>query len=444
MTQRLPNPGGDVGNWGDILNAFLEVSHNGDGTLASNSVGTSQIASSAVTSAQLDAPTQSAITKANSSVQTVNSISPSGGNVSLTAANINAIPSSQLSAASGVAQLDGTSKLVSAQIPTTVSNAVTKANSSVQTVNNASPDGSGNVSLTASSVSAIPSSALGALSGVAQLDGTGKLTSGQIPVSVSAAIQVEQNGSYTQGQVYVGVDSPGALSNASVWINPSSASPDIQELRYQLNVLSDKPAGFWLLNEAIGLPQDASGNGNHVTSLTGTPTYNGVASGMTFTAAGAVILSVPSATSLNMGDIWTIEAWVKPINDTSSKGILGKGTGASYAFMESGAGSNNIPVLCKDDSTGIVFGSTIVPSDGNWHHMVFTKSGVNANLYMDGTLNNSTTSASVTTISNSSPLTIAAYSSSDNSYFGGGLKWISYYPTVLAANRVYAHYQAGS
>jgi hypothetical protein len=30
---RLPQPGGDSGNWGDILNAFLQVEHNGDGSL---------------------------------------------------------------------------------------------------------------------------------------------------------------------------------------------------------------------------------------------------------------------------------------------------------------------------------------------------------------------------------------------------------------------------
>ncbi len=33
MTQRLPIPGSDVGTWGDILNGFLEVSLNADGTL---------------------------------------------------------------------------------------------------------------------------------------------------------------------------------------------------------------------------------------------------------------------------------------------------------------------------------------------------------------------------------------------------------------------------
>src|SRR5664280_1246282 len=33
MTERLPDPGGDADTWGDILNRFLEVEHNVDGTL---------------------------------------------------------------------------------------------------------------------------------------------------------------------------------------------------------------------------------------------------------------------------------------------------------------------------------------------------------------------------------------------------------------------------
>lgn len=49
---RLPVVGGDAGNWGTILNEFLQVSHAGDGTLGSNVVGTSQIQSGAVGATQ--------------------------------------------------------------------------------------------------------------------------------------------------------------------------------------------------------------------------------------------------------------------------------------------------------------------------------------------------------------------------------------------------------
>ena len=33
---RLPNIGGDEGNWGNVLNEFLQVSHRADGTLRLN------------------------------------------------------------------------------------------------------------------------------------------------------------------------------------------------------------------------------------------------------------------------------------------------------------------------------------------------------------------------------------------------------------------------
>jgi hypothetical protein len=61
MTNRLPTPGGDSGDWGDILNSFLEVSLASDGTLNSNVVGTNQLQSNAVTNAQLDVPTQTTL-----------------------------------------------------------------------------------------------------------------------------------------------------------------------------------------------------------------------------------------------------------------------------------------------------------------------------------------------------------------------------------------------
>jgi hypothetical protein len=38
MAVRLPKPGSDAGDWGTILNAFLEVAHNADGTLQSDTI----------------------------------------------------------------------------------------------------------------------------------------------------------------------------------------------------------------------------------------------------------------------------------------------------------------------------------------------------------------------------------------------------------------------
>jgi hypothetical protein len=66
MTARLPTPGSDDNTWGDILNTFLGVAHNSDGTLLT-----------------------SALTTAGG-VTSVNSKVPVGGAVTLTATDVGA------------------------------------------------------------------------------------------------------------------------------------------------------------------------------------------------------------------------------------------------------------------------------------------------------------------------------------------------------------------
>lgn len=50
---RLPQPGGDAGNWGDILNDYLTQSHATDGTLKPDIIGNQQLQDNAVTAATI-------------------------------------------------------------------------------------------------------------------------------------------------------------------------------------------------------------------------------------------------------------------------------------------------------------------------------------------------------------------------------------------------------
>lgn len=50
---RLPQPGGDNGNWGDILNEYLSQTHKADGTLKDDVVTASAIANDTIQEAQL-------------------------------------------------------------------------------------------------------------------------------------------------------------------------------------------------------------------------------------------------------------------------------------------------------------------------------------------------------------------------------------------------------
>lgn len=50
---RLPQPGGDEGTWGNVLNDFLLVSHDTDGEIKTNAVSTSTITDGAITGAKI-------------------------------------------------------------------------------------------------------------------------------------------------------------------------------------------------------------------------------------------------------------------------------------------------------------------------------------------------------------------------------------------------------
>lgn len=64
---RLPQPGGDAGEWGEILNTFLSVEHNADGSLklASDIISAQQKASSAVQRVYGKSPVNGVISYSN-------------------------------------------------------------------------------------------------------------------------------------------------------------------------------------------------------------------------------------------------------------------------------------------------------------------------------------------------------------------------------------------
>lgn len=72
---RLPIPGQDEGTWGEILNEYLSNSLDENGQLKPGSVDTSKLSSSV----------QVALAKAASSVQTINGIAPTNGDVTVNA-----------------------------------------------------------------------------------------------------------------------------------------------------------------------------------------------------------------------------------------------------------------------------------------------------------------------------------------------------------------------
>jgi hypothetical protein len=116
---RLPTPGSDQGQWGQILNDYLAVEHNIDGTLkkAADIATKYEKPGSGIPVGDLTTGIQTSLIKADASVQSVNAIFPAAGNVTLTAADIAAIPSAQKGAVDGVADLDGSGKIPLGRMP---------------------------------------------------------------------------------------------------------------------------------------------------------------------------------------------------------------------------------------------------------------------------------------------------------------------------------------
>jgi len=105
-------------------------------------------------------------------VQSVNGYSEAA--VTLTATDVGAVATTEKGAAGGVATLDSTGKVPAEQLPAS-------SGGGVQSVNGQTPDGSGNVTITAADVGAVATTALGAASGVATLGTDGLLTAAQRP-----------------------------------------------------------------------------------------------------------------------------------------------------------------------------------------------------------------------------------------------------------------------
>jgi hypothetical protein len=77
MTNRLPVPGADLNDWGVVLNDYLEVSHNSDGTLQTTALQQA----GGVTSVNGNNPTSGALTLATTNLSDTNISSPTSNQV---------------------------------------------------------------------------------------------------------------------------------------------------------------------------------------------------------------------------------------------------------------------------------------------------------------------------------------------------------------------------
>lgn len=198
------------------------------------------------------------------------------------------------------------------------------------------------------------------------------------------------------------------------------------------------------MQEASGLIQDSSGNGNHATAATGTAVYSQPGPIASETSDKAILFDndptyfdIPDHATLDVGDVFTWEAWVKrTVTGPSSWEVIAH-KGANSGAM----GFNGDRLFLSKVTSFILVESTITITDTtNWHHYVATKNGSAVRLYIDSVPVHNTLTTGETCVSTA--LSLQVGTEGGFLVLQGGLDELAYYGTALSQDRVRAHYEA--
>lgn len=206
---------------------------------------------------------------------------------------------------------------------------------------------------------------------------------------------------------------------------------------YDSSVLSDSPVSYWKLNEASGTTANDTADSNNGTYSGGvTHGVSGPVCGDTATSFNGSTgkVTVPDAANLHTGDVFTLEAWLKP----SQLGITNGYAAKSGAWQLLLTGPNKIQLYAPN--VGPVATSTAGITDTTtWHHVVVTKNGSSVHIYLDGV--DVTGTITNHTLVNS---TTAVVLGAGASFFKGAIADVALYNYALSAARVATHHSAAS
>ena len=213
---------------------------------------------------------------------------------------------------------------------------------------------------------------------------------------------------------------------------------------YVAEVLADDPRAYYRMNEASGQPQDSSGNSNHTTAVTGTPTYAQAGAIVTdasddailFNSATPDFFNAPDHATLDLADVCSLEAWVKRVGTaTTEQTIISKGSNGFFLAIE-----NHEILFAKTAVAEIVRSTVTITDTSTWHHIVATKNGATSKIYLDG-VDVTGTVTDQTLASTAIDMQIAHFNGIIS--FNGYLDEVAVYATALSAVRVAKHYAAG-
>jgi hypothetical protein len=147
------------------------------------------------------------------------------------------------------------------------------------------------------------------------------------------------------------------------------------------------------------------------------------------TTGGGVL--VPDANPLDVGDRFTIEAWIRRAVINRQAGLFNRGSGSFNLFFDAA----NRLVLHKAGAAVIVTSTAQLTDQTAFHHVAVTKDGPAVALYLDGV--NVTGPITPATLGvNTGALALGAGG------FGGTVDEVALYGHALSAARIAAHVAA--
>ena len=215
------------------------------------------------------------------------------------------------------------------------------------------------------------------------------------------------------------------------------------DVAYGPAVLRDEPSAYYRLgdSEDSTVVTDATGGETLGTFLNGVrvqadggPFEDGDGA-VAFDGADDAI-EIPDGNAVDLGDSFTLEVWVRQEARAPAQ-LLEKGKGGYAAALE----SDGTIVLAKSGDGPVARSRVALPVDGGFHHVVATKDGPAARLYLDGV---DVTGAVTPRIVLDTAEPVAVGAAGTAPAFRGGLDELALYRGALSAAQVRAHFDAGA
>lgn len=203
--------------------------------------------------------------------------------------------------------------------------------------------------------------------------------------------------------------------------------------------------------QAEGDATDSAGGGNNGTAF-GTLTYGPGVFGSAFVLNGSSGITITKQANLNMlGGDFTVSGWVKTAATYSNIGTIF----LNYAGLDTyftninSAGTAEFSIRDSSGNAIDLLGTTSL-TDGIWHNVVGVRSGQTGLLYVDGSLQASTTNNALGSINTTCTYALIGYSNTgpgnctssgpgdSTSFFNGSIDDVRIYNNALSAAEIEA------